>query len=104
MALSRYVITSTTTVNPGTAATMVAGEPGTGGAAGRGNQAQAASGTPLWPTTYIEGTTIILDPAGALYTAIGAGNLRAYVEGKDKRGHASLATEQQLIISPLAAD
>lgn len=29
--------------------------------------------------------------AGALYTAIGAGNLRAYVQGTDDVGHAALA-------------
>ena len=29
--------------------------------------------------TFINGTVIVLDPAGALFTAIGAGNLRAYV-------------------------
>jgi hypothetical protein len=28
----------------------------------------------------------VLDPAGALYAAIGAGDLRAYVQGQDDRG------------------
>lgn len=38
-----------------------------------------------------QGHAIILDPASALYTAIEAGNLRAYVPGQDDVGHAALA-------------
>ena len=46
--------------------------------------------------TIPAGTTIYADSAGtggagALYTAIGAGNLRAYVQGQDDVGHAALA-------------
>jgi hypothetical protein len=52
MALSRYVLTATVTVPAGTAATPVAGEPATGGAAGFGS-ASTASG-PLYPATYIK--------------------------------------------------
>lgn len=44
--------------------------------------------------TFIKGTTIILDPASALYTAIGAGNLRAYVQGADDAGHQGWATRR----------
>ena len=40
--------------------------------------------------TFLAGTTIMLDPAGALYAAIGAGNLRAYTQGQDDVGHAAL--------------
>jgi hypothetical protein len=90
MALNRYVLTATITVAAGTAATVVAGEPGTGGAAGFGN-ASISAGAEDWPVTYIKGTTIILDPAGGLFTAIGSGNLRAYVQGQDDVGHAGLA-------------
>jgi hypothetical protein len=90
MAPSRYVLTSTVTVAAGTVATAVAGEPGTGGAAGNGNSS-TTGGEALWPTVYIEGTAIVLDPAGALYAAIGAGNLRAYVQGQDEVGHAALS-------------
>ncbi len=90
MALARYVITSAVTVPAGTAATPAAGEPATGGAAGYGNAAISA-GAVLWPTTYIAGTAIVLDPAGPLYAAIGAGNLRAYVQGQDDVGHGGLA-------------
>ena len=68
---------------------MVAGEPGTGGAAGYGSA--STTGGPVWPVTYAKGTTIMLDPAGALFTAIGAGNLRAYVQGADDVNHAGLS-------------
>ena len=44
-----------------------------------------------WPATFIKGTAIILDVASALFTAIGTGNLRAYVQGQDDRGGAALA-------------
>ena len=89
MALARYVITSAVTVPAGTAATPAAGEPATGGAAGFGN-ASTSAGAVLWPTTFQAGTTIILDPAGPLYTAL-RGNLRAYVQGQDDRGGAALS-------------
>jgi hypothetical protein len=88
MALTRYVLTATVTVAAGTASTLVAGEPGTGGAAGFGSA--STTGGPLFPQTFIKGTPIVLDPASALYTAIGAGNLRAFVQGQDDVGHAAL--------------
>jgi hypothetical protein len=44
-----------------------------------------------WPATFIEGTAIELDPAGPLFAAIGAGNLRVYVQGQDDRGGAALS-------------
>lgn len=91
MALARYVLTATVTVAAGTlTAAAVAGEPGTGGAAGFGN-ASTSAGYDVHPNTFLEGTTIILDSAGALYTAIGAGNLRSYIQGQDDSGHACLA-------------
>jgi hypothetical protein len=90
MALSRYVLTATVTVPAGTPATVTAGEPGTGGAAGNGSAAVSA-GIGYFGQTFIAGTTIMLDPAGPLYAAIGAGSLRAYVPGQDDVGHAALA-------------
>ena len=91
MALNKYVLTATVTVPAGTITTpVVAGEPGTGGAAGHGNSSTSA-GYGLWPHTFIEGTAIVLDPAGPLFTAIGAGNLRAYTQGTDDVGHAALS-------------
>lgn len=90
MALSRYVLTATVTVPAGTPATPVAGEPGTGGAAGYGNTSTSA-GIGYFPQTFLAGTTIMLDPAGQLYAAIGAGNLRAFVQGQDDVGHGGLA-------------
>jgi len=76
------------TVPADTPATVTPGEPGTGGAAGSGGAA-TASGL-LYDTTFLAGTPILLDPAGPLYAAIGAGNLRAYVPGQDDVGHAAL--------------
>ena len=90
MALNKYVVTSTTTVPAGTPSTVTAGEPGTGGAAGYGN-ASVSAGVGYFPQTFLAGTTIVLDPTGPLYAAIGAGNLRAYVQGQDDVGHASPA-------------
>jgi hypothetical protein len=91
MALGRYVVTATTTVAAGTATTVVAGEPGTGGAAGFGNSSISA-GAEEWATTYVEGTAIVLDSGSALYAALnGAGVLRAYVQGQDDVGHAALS-------------
>lgn len=89
MALSRYVVTSTTTVPAGTPATVVAGEPSSGGSAGYGN-ASISAGAVLFPQMFIAGTTIVLDPASALYAAL-SGSLRPYVQGQDDSGHAALA-------------
>jgi hypothetical protein len=91
VALSRFVLTANVTVPAGTITTpVIAGEPGTGGAAGFGNTSTSA-GFGLWPQTFLAGQAIVLDPAGPLFTAIGAGNLRAYVQGQDDVGHAALA-------------
>lgn len=90
MALGRYVVTATTTVPAGTAATPTPGEPETGGAAGFGSAA-VTSGQ-LFATTFLAGTPIVLDTGLALYAALnGAGVLRAYVPGTDDVGHAALA-------------
>lgn len=91
MALSRYVITANTVVAAGTVATVVAGEPGTGGAAGFGNTAISA-GAEDWPMTFIAGTAIVLDSGSALFAALnGASALRAYVPGQDDVGHAAIS-------------
>jgi hypothetical protein len=89
MALNRYVLTATVTVAAGTPATVVAGEPGTGGPSGYGGA--PTTGGPTWPVTFAKGQVIVLDPAGSVYAAIGAGNLRAYVQGSDDAGHQALA-------------
>ena len=83
MALSRYVVTATTTVAARDICTPAAGEPGTGGAAGFGN-ASIGSGAVLWPTMFIAGTAIIVDSASVLYAAL-SGSLRPYVQGQDDR-------------------
>jgi hypothetical protein len=94
MALTRYVLTATVTVPAaGTPATETAGEPGTGGAAGYGNSGTSAR-YGVFPQTFVAGTAIDLEPAGALYAAITAANasaLRAYVPGQDDMGHRALS-------------
>ncbi|HTX28852.1 MAG TPA: hypothetical protein VME19_17750 [Streptosporangiaceae bacterium] len=93
MALSRFVLTATVTLSPDTLATVTAGEPGTGGAAGYGNTATVTPGTSgkfeLWSPVIPAGTVIVassLSTDGAaylLYEAIGSANLRAWVDGQD---------------------
>lgn len=86
-ALSTYIVVNTTTVPAGVAATVVAGEPGTGGPAGFGSESVVA-GTygDVRPVTYKAGQLIALDPAGELYAAIGAGNLRLVTPGQETGG------------------
>lgn len=95
MALNRYVLTSTVTLSPDTVATVTAGEPGTGGAAGFGSSASVSPPTAgkfgIWPLVLLASTPVYLDPAGALYAAIGAGNLRAWIDGTDDNGHQALS-------------
>lgn len=87
MALSRFVLTATVTV--------AAGAP-TAGASGSATTPGAAW-SELWPVTYLKGTAMWADSSVSstgpqlLYQAIGAGNLRALVDGQDNVGHAALA-------------
>lgn len=60
------------------------------GPAGSGETPEG-SAAPLWNTTLLPGTAIVLDPAGALFALIGGGNLRAYTQGTDDVGHAALS-------------
>jgi hypothetical protein len=95
MALTRYVVTAAVTLPQGTViATPTAGEPGTGGAAGYGNVGISA-GYGAFPQTIVAGQVIEFDPAttagAAFQAAIGAGNLRPYVQGQDDVGHAALS-------------
>ena len=93
MALSRFVLTATVVLPAGT----FTDDATTGLRFGTGSNAQGAG---LWGSdggvTFLAGTAIYADSsgtgaAGALYTAIGAGNLRAYVQGQDDVGHAALS-------------
>ena len=91
--LNRFVVTATVQIAGGTVATVVAGEPGTGGAAGFGNTAISA-GAEDWATTITKGTAIVLDNGtpSALYTALNtAGVLRPYIPGQDDVGHESIS-------------
>lgn len=90
MALSRFVVTSTVTLTPDAAAAISGNQFGiTGWTDAAGDWGPAGA---IFP----KGTVIYADSggtggAGALYTAIGAGNLRAYVAGQDDVGHAALS-------------
>jgi hypothetical protein len=85
MALQKYVLASTVTIPAGTA-TPVSG--GLGTVSWFGPAGAWAEG---FPVTFTRGQVIMTDPAGRLYAAIGAGNLRAFVQGTDDRGGAALA-------------
>jgi hypothetical protein len=93
--LQRFVVTADFTVPPGTAATPVAGEPATGGAAGFGGAPLAAGQVEApWPVTVRKNQVLVLDSGtpGPLYQALNtAGVLRAYVPGQDDRGGAGLS-------------
>jgi hypothetical protein len=96
MGYGRFVVTAKVTVAAGTAS-----------APGQYNTVTWANGSgsaskwaPPSATTFERGTVIFADdtapgatPTGPqqLYQAIGAGNLRAYVQGADDSGHAGLA-------------
>lgn len=41
--------------------------------------------------TFLAGTPLWLDSAGALYAALGSANLRAWIDGTDNVGHAALS-------------
>lgn len=101
MALSRFVVTASVTLTPDVVATVVAGEPGTGGPAGFGNAATgggvgSAGKFGLFPMNYPAGTVIMADSTAGntgpqlLYQAFGA-NIRPYVQGQDDVGHAALS-------------
>jgi hypothetical protein len=106
MALSRFVVTNLVTLTPDTLATPTAGDPATGGAAGYGSSAtvvpvvgsEGKFGLPGMPLTFRPGDVIVADStagfatgAQLLYQAIGAGNLRPYVQGQDDVGHGALS-------------
>jgi hypothetical protein len=70
MTINQYVVAATATITAGSAATVVAGEPGTEGAAGYGGDADTSGF--LWPFTVNKGQLIALDPTGPVYAAITA--------------------------------
>jgi hypothetical protein len=95
VSLNRFVLTQTYTIPAGTLATPVAGEPGTGGAAGYGNSGTAAGQAgATFAQTITAGTPIMLDSGtpSALYTLLnGASVIRAYVPGQDDVSHAAVS-------------
>ena len=101
MALGRFVVTAAVTLSPDSAALVTTGEPGTGGAAGYGGAPRVSPGTAgkydTLPLTFQPGMVVVADSSAGttgpqlLYQAIGAGNLRAWVQGADDVGHAALS-------------
>jgi len=83
MALSRYVLTADVTVGAGAATATTYG----------GATTPATGWSELWPVLFRKNQVIFADSAAGstgpqlLYQAIGAGNLRAYVQGSDDVGH-----------------
>lgn len=71
MALSRYTLSAAVTL----AADTLAAAPGFGSSATVSPDTAGKWG--LWPLVLPQGQAIILDPSGALFSAIGAGNLAA---------------------------
>lgn len=101
MALNRYVLTANVTLPSGTfapdvieggtpSATTGAGSPanfGTGSYAQSASHYGSGAGSVAGSSAWYAGQVIWADPSGALYTAIGAGNLRAFIDGTDASGH-----------------
>ena len=89
MALARFVLQNDVTVAAGAA---TAGTGGFGSATTPGT-----AWSELWPVKFNKGQVIWADSVGGnggaslLYTAIGAGNLRAFVAGQDDGGREGLA-------------
>ncbi len=85
MALNRYTLSAAVTLTPDT----LAAPPGFGCSA---TVSPATAGKwGLWPLAFGQGQAIYLDPSGALYSAIGAGNLAAWRDGTDAVSHAALS-------------
>lgn len=90
MALSRFVVTSPVTLPSDVLAAIAGGFGSAGGTA-------AAGHWDITGATFVQGQVIMADSSAGsngpqlLYQAIGAGNLRAYVQGQDDVGHAALA-------------
>jgi hypothetical protein len=90
VALSRFVLTQTVVLPPDVLT------PGTGGW-GNATGTDAAGHWGVTGATFPAGTVIYADSSAGttgpqlLYQAIGAGSLRAYVNGQDRPGHSGLS-------------
>lgn len=95
MALTRYVVTQTVTIDP--TGTVTAGTYGSASIA----PINTDQWQPITPVTFVKGTPIYADPsaptgpgtgAQELYQLLNAGGyLRAFVDGQDDVGHAALS-------------
>jgi hypothetical protein len=97
MGYGRFVLTAKVTVPAGTASAVA--QPG-GTVTYANGSGSASKWAPPFPVTFRPGDVIFADdtapgatPTGPqqLYQAIGAGNLRPYVQGTDDVGHAALS-------------
>lgn len=90
MAISRWVVTANLTLPPDVLAAISGGNGSAGGT-------DAAGHYGITGATITEGTVLYADSSAGttgpqlLYQAIGAGNLRAYVQGQDDVGHAGIS-------------
>ncbi len=103
MGLARFVVTSRVVLTPDSLSTPTACMRGTGGQAGYGSAATVSPGTSgkydglMGAAVLLPGTVIYADSSAGttgpqlLYAAIGASNLRAFVDGQDNVGHAGLS-------------
>jgi hypothetical protein len=97
MALNQYVLTATVTLPSGAftlgGSDVIIDQAGAGGGFGTGSYAQSAShygsgaGSVAGSTTWYRGQIIWADPAGALFTAIGSGNLQQITDGAGTVSH-----------------
>ena len=94
MALARYVLTANVTLT----ADATVGEPVTGSLATVVSVAGSEGKFGLWPMTLLAGTPVWADSAAGfdsgaklLFQAIGASNLRAWIDGTDSAGRAALS-------------
>jgi len=85
MALARYTLSAAVTLTPDT----LAAPPGFGCSATVSPDTAGRWG--LWPLSFAQGQAVILDPARALFSAIGAGNLAAWRDGTDAVSHQALS-------------
>lgn len=97
ISLNRFVVTQNVVIPAGVLATVVAGEPGTGGAAGFGDDELAPTttqGGTYFPEQIVAGSVLLLDSGtpSQLYAYLnGLPALRPYVQGQDDVGHAALS-------------
>jgi hypothetical protein len=93
MAINRYRLTQKVTLPSGSFTpdvTTAAVNYGTGSYAQGASEYGSGDGSVAGSTTWLKGMELMLDPTGALYTAIGGGNL-VQITAVDDVGHSGLS-------------